>query len=235
MTRSRKVNRPAVLLAILIALPSWEVHAINISVDLGSPGSIWTEQTFSFSGLNGTALNGNSISLDVMFSNEEFIRVFSTTAVTFDVLLRLQSDANGLVGFARGTAYLLDQNDTALHTAQVLGSSSSDAGSLNLGLFPVLSGELSQPFDFYGIHYDLVLPSYSAAITEGELMLVSQDPVGPFGVGPYLPVDNLPDRGGTLLLLCLGLTGLVGLKQTLLSEPSLAGGGRDAPPGRPCL
>lgn len=86
---------------------------------------------------------------------------------------------------------------------------------MRVGLFPLLSGQLQRPVDFYGIHLDLTFPtSLSANIIKGEFDLiasgVSED--DRFGIGPGVPRDIVPDSAGTLLLLGVSMGALVWLR-----------------------
>lgn len=181
--------------------------ATTIDLELGPSPHITTKVTDSFGGLNGTALQGETLSLDFTFSNGKFVRLFTITSNPFVALLTLQTNGSGMLGFLDGTGFLVDQQGNPLQQPQQLGSASGDNGSLAAGLFPLLPGGLQRPLDFFGIHFDLTLPvNSSISITGAEFRLMSD---GPFGVGPGVPRDIVPDQGSTLLLLSLGALGLI--------------------------
>jgi len=98
--------------------------------------------------MNGTALQGQTLSLDFTFSNGEFVRLFTITSTPFVALLKLQTDSPGMVDFLSGTGFLVDQHGNALQPPQQLGSAAGDNGLLAAGLFPLLPGDLSRPLDF---------------------------------------------------------------------------------------
>jgi hypothetical protein len=177
------------------------------------------EDASSFADLNGTSLSGQTLSLDFLFSNSQFVRLVTTTDDSFSSLLTLQTNGSGDLGAnMHGTGFLFDNNRNPLHSAQDLGSASSDDASLSVGLFPFFSGELNTPLDFFGVHFDLTLPNLtpsnpSLIVTGGDFELIASGINGDdvFGVGPGVPRDIVPDTGKTLLLLGIGLLGLGGI------------------------
>jgi hypothetical protein len=198
------------IIAGSLTLFGGRANAVLISADLGPPHTI-TYQTSpsSFDALQGTPLDGQTLSLDFSFSNGEYVRIFNVTSWTFDASVKLQTDGSGLLGFLDGTGYLVDINGNAIPGYGVTGSASGSDGSLFLGLFPLLKDEngtpdtdLLRPFDFYGVHYDLILPDVndpSIHLTAGQFTLFS-DPDGVFGIGPGVPANVVPDSGSTVLL-----------------------------------
>ena len=198
--------------AIIVLSAAKNVPATTIAIDLGSPSKLTSQIDIPFAALNGVSLNGQTLSLDFMFTNNEFVRLFTVTSPSFISLLTLQTNGSGLVGFLDGTGYLLDQQGNALQTPQGLGSSSGNDASMDAGLLPLLSGQLQRPLDFIGIHFDLTLPTNpSVATTGGELKLVSE-PNRVFGIGPGVPRDIVPDNGSTLLFFSIVLGGLIAAK-----------------------
>jgi hypothetical protein len=207
--------RPCVLGFIFHALviaPIGTARAVPITVDLGTHGTLSPDRTFTLNEISGTALNGQNLAIDIRFADAKFVRLFSITSDDFGVLLRFNTDHAGLVGFLEGTGFFVDADGNSLHTPQTLGSASSSSGFMAVGLFPISSGELHRPYDFYGIHLDLILPSNpSVSVTDLQFQLVS----GPFGVGPGLPPDIVSDQGRTLPLLGCALIALalIGFKR----------------------
>jgi len=180
------------------------IKAVAISLDLGPAGNITSEVVTSFSALNGLSLAGQNISLDFTFTNAEFVRLFTLTSESFSTLLTLQTSGTGLVGFLDGTGFLSDQNGNPLHSPQILGSASGSDGTMAAGLFPFFSNELQHPLDFYDVHFDLTLPVNSSISITGAQFSLNSEPGRPFGVGPGVPVDIVPDMGSTFMLLSLG-------------------------------
>lgn len=177
-----------------------QAGATPININLGaSPKVTWDVGT-SFNDLNGIALQGQTLSLDFSFSGK-FVRLFSVTSDTFDIQITLQT--NGQPGFLDGTGYLFDQQGNPLDAPQALGGASGN-GSTAAGLLPLLAGGLQRPLDFFGVHFDLILPNNpSVAITSSDFELVS-NPGEPFGIGPGVPPNIVPDAGSSFSLLILG-------------------------------
>ncbi len=201
----------ALALIALLATAFGRVHATTIEIDLGPAKTLSYDTAVAFDDFNGTPLLGQTFSLDFTFADDEFVRLFSVTK-TYQTALTLQTDGEGLVGYLNGTGYLLDDQGDPLHTPQSLGRVSSSDAWMCAGLFPLWSGEVQTPFDGYGVHYDLTLPvNPSVEVTGAQLRLFAYGGEGPFGIGPGLPQNIVPDTGGTLLLLGLGLSMLMGL------------------------
>jgi hypothetical protein len=200
------------LLAFVQGLASVEVaRATNIQINLGTSPALSTNLAIPFADLNGTTLSGQNLSLDFVFSGPQFVRLFSVTS-DFEVSVKLQTNSLGLVGFVDGTGFLSGQLGNALQPAQVLGSASSSDGSMSAVLFPLFpgSGAPGRPFDFFAVHFDLTLPSNASfEITGSEFELLDSGLGGPFGVGPGIPNDIVPDRADAIYLLGIGLAGLL--------------------------
>ena len=82
-------------------------------------------------------------------------------------------------------------------------------------LFPLFSGELHKPLDFFGVHLDLTLPTDTLArVTDGTFRLVAAgaNHDDRFGIGPGVPVDIVPELGATLLFFALAMVGVVGTR-----------------------
>ncbi len=191
------------------------VQATVIETNLGTFPNITSQVGKTFTDLNGTSLSGHTMSLDFVFTNGTFARLFTVTRPLFSVSLQLQTSGVGNVGLLTGTGYLLDEAGNSLLSPQDLGSASGDDGSMRVGLFPLLSGQLEGPVDFYGVHLDLTFPtSLSVNIIEGYFDLiaagVSED--DRFGIGPGVPPDIVPDSGGTILLLGASIAAIVWLR-----------------------
>ena len=187
-----------VAVALLTLASSEAVRGITIPINLGPPGTLATDTTISFSDLNGTGLVGQNLSVDFVFTSSEFVRLFTVTT-DFSVLMTLQTSSSIPLGvFLHGTGYL-----TALEPSETLASASSSNGSMSVALLPTVG----RPLDFYGVHLDLTFPTNPAVVTEGQFRLLSN--TGPFGSGPGLPADIVPDTGSTAILLGLGFFGII--------------------------
>jgi len=203
--------RHLALLAFVQVLTSVEIAQANsIQINLGPSPALSTDLAIPFSSLNGTTLSGQNLSLNFVFSSPEFVRLFSVTS-DFEVSVKLHTNSLGSVGFADGTGFLSDQLGNPLQPPQVLGSASS-GGSMIVGLFPLLpgSGAPGRPFDFFSVHFDLTLPNNSSfEITGSEFELLSFGLGGPFGVGPGVPNDIVPDAADAIYLLGMGFAGVL--------------------------
>ena len=197
------------LLAVWSQVSIPHAEATTIDLDLGPPPRVTSKVTNSFAALNGTALQGQTLSLDFTFSNGEFVRLFTVTSNPFVALLKLQTNSSGMVDFLSGTGFLVDQQGNPLQPPQQLGSASGNNGLLAAGLFPLLPGDLQRPLDFFGIHLDLTFPMAPSISITGEEFLFQSDSSAPFGIGPGVPSDIVPDHGSTLFLLSFAFLGPV--------------------------
>src|SRR6266480_5151163 len=136
---SRGAVKVSALLAGIIATLSLgtvgSARATTIDLDLGTPPHVTSKVTHSFAALNGTALQGQTLSLDFTFSNGEFVRLFTVTSNPFVALLKLQTNSSGMVNFLHGTGFLVDQHGNPLDQPLQLGSAAGSNGSLAAGLF----------------------------------------------------------------------------------------------------
>jgi hypothetical protein len=213
---SRGMLKAFVLFAGIVAVMSLgtvgSAQATSVGLDLGSAPQITSKVANSFDALNGTALQGQTLSLDFTFSHGEFVRLFTITSPFFDVLLSLQTNGSGPLDFLQGSGYLIDSQGNAIPGFGVTGSASGN-NLLGIGLFPLLkdingtpNNDLPRPLDFSGVHFDLTFPDVgnpSVQVTGGQFELVS-NPDEVFGIGPGIPRDIVPDSGSTLFLLALG-------------------------------
>jgi hypothetical protein len=212
LQKSRRNRGAAAALIAILSIYAATAEATTIDIALGSAPNITSHIATSIAALNGLHLRGQTLSLDFTFTNGEFLRLFSITNTSFNGLLTLQTNHSGVVGFLSGTGYLFDQHGNPLQQPEELGRASGNDGSLFAGLNPLLGGDLERPLDFFGIHFDLTLPvNRSVKIRSGKFTL-SSDTSGPFGVGPGLPPDIVPDVGSTVLFLTIALAGLIPLR-----------------------
>jgi hypothetical protein len=208
INRSRLLNVTARVIALSLGLMAWSsAQAMPISIDLGSSPNITSHVATMFSDLNGTQLQGQTLSLDFNFANGKFARLFSVTSPTFEIAITLNTNSSGDVGFPDGTGTLLDQNGNAIGSPIGLGSAAGN-GSMLVLMLPLLSGQFSTPLDFFGVHTDLTLPDASSIVITGgnfELISGTTDSRDVFGIGPGVPRDIVPESGSTLLFFSLML------------------------------
>jgi len=208
---AKPTKRLLVVVAMLALVGPGELRAATIEIDLGAPGIYAQVGPIYFPDLNGTPVNGSSISLNFFFTNNEFVRLFSNTSPLFEVGLSLLTNAGTFPGFVTaGSGYLIAQNGSAIPGFGIVGRSDGSDGSTNIGLFPLLADangtpnpSLTFPLDFYGVHFDFTLPNDpSVIVIGGNFALFGQN--SQFAIGP--PV---PDTGSTWLLLLVGTSGLL--------------------------
>src|SRR6266496_6695759 len=106
---SHRAVKASALFAGIIAALSLEAigsaRATTIDLDLGTPPHVTSKVTNSFDAMNGTALHGQTLSLDFTFSHGEFVRLFTVTSSSFLALLKLQTNSPGEVDFLSGTGF----------------------------------------------------------------------------------------------------------------------------------
>lgn len=206
----------------LSAIAGSSAYATPISIDLGFSPNITTQAGSAFTDLNGTQLQGQTLSLDFLFANGKFARLFSVTSPGFKVLITLNTSGSGVVGFLDGTGNLLDSSGSALGSPDFLGSAAGDDGSMAVALLPLSSRQFSKPLDFYGVHTSLTLPDVSSVmITGGEFQLISAGAYGRdvFGVGPGVPSNIVPESGSSLLFFSLSLLALPAIRRHVSLRP----------------
>jgi hypothetical protein len=224
---SRGMLKAFALFAGIVAVISLgtvgSAQATNIGLDLGGAPHVTSTVANSFDALNGTALQGQTLSLDFTFSHGEFVRLFTITSPSFEVLLSLQTNGSGPLDFLQGSGYLIDSQGSAIPGFGVTGSASGN-NLLGIGLFPLLkdingtpNNDLPRPLDFSGIHFDLTLPLDQFVSITGEQFLFNSDGNAPFGVGPGVPSDIVPDGGSTALFLATTLAALISTRAWVTS------------------
>ena len=127
---SRDTLKAFALFAGIVAVISLETvgsaQATSIGLDLGGAPHITSKVANSFDALNGTALQRQTLSLDFTFSHGEFVRLFTITSKPFIVLVKLETNAAGMVDFLDRTGFLVDQHGDPLQPPQQLGSASGN-------------------------------------------------------------------------------------------------------------
>jgi hypothetical protein len=210
------------LLAIVIASPAmgW-CDTVQFTVDPANAGIVYTGANTPFidlfsPGLNGTLLTGQSLSLDLMFSNQVLARLFLNDPGAFGVELIVYTNAGTFPGFAGPTTgFLLDPNGIQFGGTQVAGEAAGSNGTFGEGLVSFSSGNLqgAKVVDISGVHFDSTLPSTGYVVTDAQLRfsLNSVYDSVEFGTAQQLPEPS------SLLQLGLGLLALVGIFRNKLS------------------
>ena len=218
------MKKELLLLATLGCLMSWvPSYATTITIDLGPPGRVTGEKTVSFSGLNDLNFSGQTLSLDLVFSGNGFVRLFKSTSSTFLLLPMLDVFGAGTINNPTGSGYLFDQAGNPISSVTSFGGSvTTDPGGeafrLGLGGFFPLLATWTLPPDIYGVHFDITLPNASAfQVTGGELGLF---PNASQRWHNHFQIGDVPDSGWTLFLALIAVVLLFGLDAAIRRCPS---------------
>src|SRR5438067_1540792 len=176
------MRKRLLLLATLGCSSSWvPAHATTITIDLGPPGRVTGEKIVSFSELNDLPLSGQTLSLDLVFSDNGFVRLFKSTNSTFLLLPMLDVFGAGTINNPTGSGYLFDQTGNPISSVTSFGGSvTTDPGGEALrlalgGFFPLLADGAFPP-DIYGAHLDITLPNDSTFDVIGAKLACSRTP-----------------------------------------------------------
>jgi hypothetical protein len=194
------MRRAIVLLGILLALPviSWcdtvqfTVDPANIGTPIQGPGFV----DFFSSGLNGTVLAGQSLSLNLVVSNDVLARLFLSDPSTFGIGLIIHTNAGTFPGFAGPTTgYLLDPNGNQFGSTMVAGRAAGDDGTFDVGLNLFTPGDLAgaEVVDISGVHFDSSFPDNGFVITDAQLRFSfnSANDGVEFGTAQQLPEPSI--------------------------------------------
>src|SRR5437870_10983657 len=157
----------------------------------------------SFSELNDLPLSGQTLSFDLFFSGNGFVRLFKSTNSTFLLFPMLDVFGAGTINNPTGSGYLFDKAGNSISSVTSFGGSATtdpggEAFRLALGgFFPLLAEGTGGPPDIYGAHLDITMPNGSGfQVTGAELGMspnASQSWHNQFQIG------DVADSGGTLL------------------------------------
>jgi hypothetical protein len=202
------------LVALGCSISGASTSGTTITIELGSPRRVTGEKIVSFSGLDDLQFSGQTLSLDLVFGGNGFVRLFKSTSPTFLLLPMLDVFGAGTINDPTGSGYLFDEAGNPISSVTSFGGSvTTDPGgeAFRLGLggfFPLLAGGTFPP-DIYGAHLDITLPNASAFnVTGGELGLfpnASQRWQNQFQIG------DVPDSGCTLVLTLIAVVLLFSL------------------------
>jgi hypothetical protein len=205
------------LATVILVVHTGALKATSIPINSG-PTRITPFFGASFNALNGVSLDGQSLSLNFVFT-DNFIRLlppggFPQTGQDFAIAVILDTNANGLPGFGSGSGFIFDQAGNPLQPSERLGSAASSGGEIVLGLFPLSDGAPPNA-NFFGFHVNITLPDNPEfEITDEHLRLFGgriqgfpnngfPSNEGQFGIGPHIA-----DNGSTLALFAFALFAL---------------------------
>jgi hypothetical protein len=179
-------------------------RASTIVVDpgpLGLPNPF--EFDIPFSDLNGTAVTGQSLSVEFVFADSKWI---STISDTHGVLLMLFTNYAGpAIEFSLpGTGFFLDDFGNSLNGTMNLfyPGGTTTAGRVSAALYsgaPMLqTNPIATPFRYFGVHYDTILPSLTdTTIVSAQLRVVRANRI------------SVPESTSSLVLITIGLGALM--------------------------
>ena len=208
--------RSALLLGILVASPiigrcddvQFTAPSSNIGIVYTGPTSV----VFHSSGLNGTVLAGQSLSLNLELTNDVLARLGLSDPGGFGLGLIVSTNAGTYPGFAGPTTgFLLDPNGNQSGGSQVAGTSDCSCGSffVGFGFGSFTSGNLdgANVVDISGVHFDTTFPNTGHVVTDAELAFIPNSTYDSVELGT---AQQLPEPS-SLLLLGSGLLGLIAL------------------------
>jgi len=101
------MRKALLLLAMLGGSISWlSTFATTITIDLGPPKRVTGEEIVSFSGLNDLQFTGQTLSLDLVFSGNSFVRLLKSTSSTFLLLPMLDVFGASTINNPTGSGHL---------------------------------------------------------------------------------------------------------------------------------
>ena len=221
--------RSTLLSGILILSPAigW-CDTVQFTVEPANIGTVIQApfvDVFS-SGLNGIVLTGQSLSLDLVLSNDVLARLFLSDPATFGIGLTVDTNAGTFAGFAGPTTgFLLDPSGNQLDASQVAGRADGSNGNFSVGLVSFTRANLNGAvvIDISGVQFDTTFPNDGAVITNADLRFSFNGISGVDGV-QFGTVKQLPEPS-TLGLTLVGALALAlaagrrGLKQLFIHLP----------------
>src|SRR5207237_8476366 len=168
------MKKRLLLLATLGCSICWvPAHATTITIDLGPPGRVTGEKIVSFSDLNDLPLSGQTLSLDLVFSGNSFVRLFKSTNSTFLLLPMLDVFGAGTINNPTGSGYLFDKAGKPISSVTSFGGSvTTNPGGeeFRLGLggfFPLLADGTVKPASDVPFLLDLYCADFASTMPNG--------------------------------------------------------------------
>lgn len=188
------MNRLApLLMALMLCFIHEGASATTIMLDPGSVGTAQAEFSLPFSDLNGTGLNGQPISVSLVFDDRKQVQSPPLNNTLYQAVLRLHTDAGQSITSAGGTAYLTDENDAALFPAADVITNGSD---VFFAYFLRTSTE--NGLMHHGVQFDVSLPDIAGKVVDAGWLELK---LSPFSRDPLLTVSapSVPEPASVLL------------------------------------
>src|SRR6476661_2015781 len=204
------------LVALGCSISGASTYGTTITIELGPPSRVTGEKVVGFSGLDDLQFSGQTLSLDLVFGGNGFVRLFKSTSPSFLLLPMLDVFGSGTINDPTGSGYLFDETGNPISSVTSFGGSvttnpGGEAFRLSLGgFFPFLADQTgSFPLDIYGAHLDITLPNGPGFdVTGGELGLF---PNASDRWNNQFQIGDVPDSGSTLLLILTAIVLLFSL------------------------
>ena len=176
-----------------------------------------------------TSLNGQTLSLDFVFQDNLFVRLFSSTTKSFHLSAILTLHGKGTFDRTFGTGYTFGADglpDSVIYTySPGIGGSTDGVETFNYGLgyvFPLIDPEtgyrtdVTYPFDIYGMHLDITLPEDSRfQVLDAHFVLYPS--TNKWGEQVYAIGPHVPEAGGTLPLFAISFLIMLGFYRNNIS------------------
>ena len=202
--------RYILLFGIVIALPAvgW-CDTVQFAVPPANIGTVYAGGSVDLysSGLNGTVLAGQSLTLDLVLSDHVLARLYANDPGALGIELELYTTADTYPGFLGATTgFLLDPIGSQFGDTLVAGRADGSNGTTGAGLVEFTSEDLEDEnvFDISGAEFETSLPSSGYVITDAELIFTLNDVYNgvQFGTEQQLPEPS------TLAMTLMGLLAL---------------------------
>ena len=198
-----------VLFAVLLSVPSAAATTISFTpapASIGVPFSNTDVDLFS-TGLNGTMLSGQPMSLDLVLTNDLLARIQLTSPADLGITLTIFTNAGTEPGFSGPTTgFLLNPGGNPWSAPQDAGRTQASNGTFSMGLTGFSSGQFggAGTIDLSGVHFETSFANTGFLITNSRLRFSLASNQLLFGTPQQLPEPS------TLGLLFAGIS-LVGL------------------------
>jgi hypothetical protein len=164
----------SVLLVVLLSVPSATATTIPFTPSPASIGVSFTNtdvDVFS-SGLNGTTLSGQPMSLDLVLTNDLLARIQLTIPEDLGVTLTVFTNAGMEPGFSGPTTgFLINPVGNPWSAPQDAGRTQGNNGTFSMGLTGFSSGQFggAGTIDVSGVHFETSFPNTGFTVTNSRL------------------------------------------------------------------